>query len=74
MGSVCLYDPEGKIMFSGDTLFRAGYGRSDLYGGNNADLIRSLKSLLTTLPAETIVLSGHGNETNIGLEKRRYGL
>lgn len=74
MGSVCLYDPEGKIMFSGDTLFRAGYGRSDLYGGNNVDLIRSLKSLLTTLPAETIVLSGHGNETNIGLEKRRYGL
>ena len=74
MGSVCLYDPEGKIMFSGDTLFRAGYGRSVLYGGNNAALIRSLKSLLTTLPAETIVLSGHGNETNIGLEKRRYGL
>lgn len=74
MGSVCLYDPEGRIMFSGDTLFRAGYGRSDLYGGSNADLIRSLKSLLTTLPGETIVLSGHGNETNIALEKRRYGL
>ena len=73
-GSVCLYDPEGKIMFSGDTIFRAGYGRSDLHGGNNLDLIRSLKSLLTTLPEETIVLSGHGNETTIGLEKRRYGL
>jgi len=73
-GSVCLYDSESKIMFSGDTIFRAGYGRSDLYGGNNLELIRSLKSLLTTLPGETIVLSGHGNETTIALEKRRYGL
>ena len=74
MGSVCIYEPEGKILFSGDTLFRAGYGRSDLYGGSNVDLIRSLKSLLTTLPGETIVLSGHGGETDIALEKRRYGL
>jgi len=74
MGSVCLYEPEGKILFSGDTLFRAGYGRSDLFGGSNADLIRSLKSLLTTLPGETVVLSGHGEETTIALEKRRYGL
>ena len=73
-GSVCIHEPEGKILFSGDTIFRAGYGRSDLYGGNNVELIRSLKSLLTTLPGETVVLSGHGNETDIGLEKRRYGL
>ena len=73
-GSVCLYAPEGGLLLSGDTIFRAGYGRSDLYGGNNVELIRSLKSLLTTLPGETVVLSGHGNETTIGLEKRRYGL
>lgn len=73
-GSVCLYDPEGGILFAGDTLFRAGYGRSDLYGGSNTELIRSLKSLLTTLPGETIVLPGHGGETTIALEKRRYGL
>lgn len=73
-GSVCIYDPESRIMFSGDTIFRAGYGRSDLYGGNNLELIRSLKSLLTTLPGETVVLSGHGDETTIALEKRRYGL
>ncbi len=73
-GSVCLYDPEGKILFSGDTLFRAGYGRTDLFGGDERMLVHSLRHILTTLPDETIVLSGHGNETTIGMERRRYGL
>lgn len=73
-GSVCLYEPEGGILFAGDTLFRAGYGRTDLHGGDEMQLVRSLRKLLTTLPEETIVLSGHGNETTIGLERRRYGL
>ena len=73
-GSVCLYDPKGGVLFSGDTLFRAGYGRTDLHGGSDAAIVQSLRWLLTRLPGETIVLSGHGNETNIGLEKRRYGL
>lgn len=73
-GSVCLYDAEGGILFSGDTLFRAGYGRTDLHGGSDMEIVQSLRWILTTLPGETIVLSGHGGETNIGLEKRRYGL
>ena len=73
-GSVCLYDEEGGILFSGDTLFRAGYGRTDLHGGSDHDIVASLRYLMTRLPGETIVLSGHGNETTLGLERRRYGL
>lgn len=73
-GSVCLYDPEGGILFCGDTLFRAGYGRTDLYGGSDEAIARSLQMLLTALPGETIALPGHGGETTLGLERRRYGL
>lgn len=73
-GSVCLYLEENGILFSGDTLFRAGYGRTDLYGGNDADMVRSLKMLLTTLPGETRVYPGHGDDTTLMAERRRYGL
>ena len=73
-GSVCLYDEAGGIMFTGDTLFRAGYGRTDLHGGSDVQIVQSLRRLMTAFPGETIVLSGHGNETTLGLERRRYGL
>ena len=73
-GSVCLYEPEGGILFSGDTLFRAGYGRTDLFGGSDADMVHSLISLLKTLPEDTRVYSGHGAPTTIGLERGRYRL
>lgn len=73
-GSVCLYDPEAGLLFSGDTLFRAGYGRTDLHGGSDAEIVQSLRALLTRFPAETIALPGHGGETTLGLERRRYGL
>ena len=72
-GSVCFYDSEGGILFSGDTLFQAGYGRTDLYGGDMFALARSLKTLFA-LPEETRVLTGHGGETTIGAERRRYRL
>lgn len=72
-GSVCFYDSEGGVLFSGDTLFQAGYGRTDLYGGDMFALARSLKALLA-LPEDTRVLPGHGGETTIGAERRRYRL
>lgn len=71
-GSVCLL-AEGNILFSGDTLFCAGYGRTDLYGGDDAQMVRSLKRVLA-LPGETAVLPGHGPATTIAAERRRYGL
>ncbi len=75
-GSVCLYFPESPIsnlqspiLLSGDTLFRMGYGRTDLPGGNMGQLISSLERLFT-LPADTVVYPGHGDFTTIGAERR----
>lgn len=68
-GSICLYFPEERKLFSGDTLFRCGYGRTDLPGGNYGQLISSLEQLMT-LPPETEVFPGHGESTTIGYERR----
>jgi len=68
-GSVCLYFPEERKLFSGDTLFHCGYGRTDLPGGNYGQLISSLEQLMT-LPPETEVFPGHGESTTIGYERR----
>lgn len=67
MGSVCLYNKEEKILFSGDTLFQGGIGRHDL-GGNYDSLLESLEKL-KVLDDDTIVFPGHGNSTKIGFEK-----
>ena len=72
-GSVCYYDEENGILFSGDTLFCAGFGRMDLYGGSPAQMRASLRSLFE-LPEETQVYCGHGPMTSIRSEKRRYSL
>jgi glyoxylase-like metal-dependent hydrolase (beta-lactamase superfamily II) len=68
-GSVCLYLEKEGILFSGDTLFCMGYGRTDLPGGNTAQLIASLEHLFS-LPPATRVLPGHGEFTTIGEERR----
>ena len=72
-GSVCLYLPDENTLFSGDTLFRAGFGRMDLYGGSHLKMRESLRTLFA-LPEDTKVYPGHGMATTIGEEKRRYGL
>jgi glyoxylase-like metal-dependent hydrolase (beta-lactamase superfamily II) len=69
-GSVCYYDEEAGVLFSGDTLFRNGYGRTDLPGGSPADLEKSL-SLLLSMKGSIVVCPGHGSATTIG-EERRY--
>jgi glyoxylase-like metal-dependent hydrolase (beta-lactamase superfamily II) len=68
-GSVCLYWKEDGILLSGDTLFCMGYGRTDLPGGNMAELIASLECLFA-LPPATRVFPGHGESTTIGAERR----
>lgn len=62
--------PTGSIVFTGDTLFSHGIGRSDLEGGDEALLIKSIKEKLLTLSDETIVYPGHGPSSTIGEEKR----
>lgn len=66
-GGISLYGH--GILFAGDTLFRRSIGRSDLPGGNQHQLLASIKSKLLTLPDATRVLSGHGAETTIGEER-----
>lgn len=57
------------IVFSGDTLFFGGVGRTDLPGGSTKDLEKSIREKILTLPPETIVLPGHGPMTSVGEEK-----
>lgn len=68
-GGIALYYKEGNVLFSGDSLFRGSVGRTDLLGGNHSQLIASINSKLLTLPADTIVLPGHGGPTTIGQER-----
>jgi glyoxylase-like metal-dependent hydrolase (beta-lactamase superfamily II) len=68
-GSVSLYAPDARLLFSGDTLFRGSVGRTDLPGGDYEQLIRSITGRLMALPDETRVLPGHMQETTIGAER-----
>lgn len=67
-GSVCLLDADGGRLFSGDTLFRAGWGRVDLPGGN-ADAMAESLVRLASLEDALAVLPGHGPTTTIGRER-----
>ena len=67
-GSICLYEPKEKVLFSGDTLFFESVGRWDLPGGDYLALMNSLNRLLQ-LPSETVVYPGHGETTTIGHER-----
>lgn len=59
-----------NLLFSGDTLFRMSIGRTDLPGGNDEEIIKSITEKLLCLPDETVVLPGHMQETTIGIERR----
>jgi glyoxylase-like metal-dependent hydrolase (beta-lactamase superfamily II) len=69
-GHVSFYFGSEGILVSGDALFQGSIGRTDLPGGNHAQLIESIQRQLMTLPDETRVLSGHGDDTTIGEERR----
>ena len=56
-------------LFAGDTLFAGSIGRTDLWGGSFAGIIRSLKGKLLELPDDTVVFPGHGESTSIGRER-----
>lgn len=69
-GSIALYSGKSGIVFTGDALFQGSIGRTDLPGGNYAQLIRSISDKLLPLPDSTVVFPGHGPSTTIGNEKR----
>lgn len=58
------------FVIGGDVLFAGSIGRTDLPGGSYPQLIQSIKTKLLTLPDETVVYSGHGPATTIGVERR----
>ena len=70
-GSVCFYQEELGICFSGDTLFCESLGRTDFPGGNVKDIVASIcKKLLLALPEDTVVYPGHNEQTTIEHEKK----
>jgi len=69
-GHISLYHKESASLFCGDVLFNRGIGRTDFPGGDYDQLIASIQKKLFVLPDETIVYSGHGDETQIKYEKK----
>ncbi len=69
-GSVCFYSEKEGILFSGDTLFFDGVGRTDLPGGSDRQLRESIQKKIAVLPPETRVFPGHGPFTTVEREKR----
>ena len=67
-GGICLYSEDEGIVFTDDALFADSVGRTDL-GGNMAQLIKSIREKLLTLPGDTRVYPGHGPATTIAHEK-----
>jgi len=67
-GSVCLYAPSFDTLFSGDTLFHGGPGATGRSYSDFPTIIESITGKLLTLPAETVVNTGHGESTTIGAE------
>ena len=68
-GGICYYCPEENFVLVGDTLFAGSVGRADLQGGDMAALIDSIQNKLLTLPDDTEVFCGHGDDTTIGQER-----
>ena len=66
-GHVSLHSSAGFVL-SGDALFQGSIGRTDLPGSDQDRLIDSIRTQLLTLPPDTVVFSGHGAETTIGIE------
>lgn len=67
-GGICLWGQ--GVVFSGDTLFSLGIGRTDFPGCSHERLMKSIHEKLMVLPDETIVYPGHGPTTTVGDERR----
>ena len=67
-GHIILYAPAAGLALVGDVVFAGGIGRTDLPGGDFQTLIESIRREVLTLPPETRLLSGHGQETTVAWE------
>jgi glyoxylase-like metal-dependent hydrolase (beta-lactamase superfamily II) len=71
-GAVCLYSPALAVVLSGDTLFHGGPGATGRSYSSFPTILDSIRTRLLTLPPQTRVLTGHGDETTIGAEADGY--
>jgi glyoxylase-like metal-dependent hydrolase (beta-lactamase superfamily II) len=70
-GSISLWIPAENKLIAGDTLFMDSIGRTDLPGGDFAQILRSIHTKLLPLEDRTVVIPGHGPNTTIGRERDR---
>lgn len=68
-GAVCFLSGNLNALFSGDTIFHGSVGRTDLPGGSQDSLIKSIKEKIFTLPDGLEIFPGHGDATTVGFEK-----
>lgn len=69
-GSMCFHFPSAQVVLAGDTIFRGAIGRTDLWGGDYNAIEHSIRERLYTLSEDTAVVTGHGPETLIGVERK----
>ena len=67
-GGCCLYLADDGVLFSGDTLFNGGPGATGRSFSDRDTIVRSIRERLLPLPGETVVHTGHGDDTTIGAE------
>lgn len=72
-GSVCFWVPDLGVVFTGDTLFHGGPGATGRSYSDHGTILASIKAKLGALPADTIVHTGHGEDTTIGAELSALG-
>lgn len=72
-GAVCLHVPELNRVFTGDTLFHGGPGATGRSYSDAGLIVASIREKLFALPDETVVHTGHGEDTTIGAERSRMG-
>tara|TARA_B100000579_G_C22541544_1_gene715463 strand:- start:59 stop:703 length:645 start_codon:yes stop_codon:yes gene_type:complete len=68
-GHICFFNESNHKLIAGDVIFFMSIGRTDLPGGNQQELIKSIHSKIFTLKDEVEVLCGHGKNTSIGYER-----
>ena len=64
------YSSREGVAFVGDTIFCGSYGRTDLPGGSEIELMQTIREKVLTLPDETILYTGHGLSTTVAAEKQ----
>jgi glyoxylase-like metal-dependent hydrolase (beta-lactamase superfamily II) len=69
-GSIILYLPSLKVVFSGDTIFYENIGRTDFAEGDHNLLLAGIRSKILTLPEDVSIIPGHGETTTVGHEKQ----